>query len=162
MSLIRRVPRITALMAAASVAAALGLGADARVQIAVRTRLVGGEAFSHLTTFVPEEIASNFSEADLATTPLFRLLERSGIQIESASQTVTATLASPEVAEALGTAVGAPLLQIERVVRDSDGRGVEVLQALYRPDRFQLQMELDRTGSKGQRTWTPVVGGKDS
>lgn len=147
---------------AVGVAAALGLGPDDRVQIAVRTRLVDDEPFSHLTTYVPEAIARTFSEADLATTPLFRLLERSGVKIDSASQTVTATLASPEVAEALGTTVGGPLLQIERVVRDAEGRGVEVLQALYRPDRFRLQMELDRTGTKDKRTWTPVVGGKDS
>ena len=145
----------------AAVAAALGLDPSDRVQIAVRTRLVGGEPFSHLTTFVPEAIARTFSEADLATTPLFRLLERSGVKIDSASQTVSATLASPEVAEALGTPVGAALLQIERVVRDAEGRGVEVLQALYRPDRFRLNMELDRTGATGNRQWTPVVGGKD-
>ena len=144
-----------------SVAKALALGTSDRVQIAVRTRLAGGEPFSHLTTFVPETIARNFSESDLATTPLFRLLERSGIKIDSASQTVGATLASPEVAEALGTAAGAPLLQIERVVRDAAGRGVEVLLALYRPDRFRLQMELDRTGGTGNRSWTPVVGQKD-
>lgn len=147
---------------AAPVAAALGLGPEDRVQIAVRTRLVGDDPFSHLTTFVPEDIARTFSEADLATTPLFRLLERSGVKIDSASQSVSATLASPEVADALGIAVGAPLLSIERVVRDATGRGVEVLQALYRPDRFRLQMELDRTGTKDRRTWTPVVGGKDT
>lgn len=144
------------------VAEALDLRPGERVQIALRTRLIEGEPFSHLTTYVPEAIARTFSESDLATTPLFRLLERSGAKIDSASQTVSATLASPEVAEALGTAVGAPLLQIERVVRDAQGRGVEVLLALYRPDRFRLQMELDRTGAKGKRTWRPVVGGKDA
>jgi GntR family transcriptional regulator len=31
-----------------------------------------------------------------------------------------------------------------RVVYDREGRGVEHLHALYRPDRYQLEMELVR------------------
>ncbi|HBR37898.1 MAG TPA: GntR family transcriptional regulator, partial [Sulfitobacter pontiacus] len=77
-----------------SVATAMGLDAQARVQVAVRLRLVEGEPFSHLTTWVPEDIAHNYTEAELATTPLFRLLERSGVKVASAHQTVSATLAS--------------------------------------------------------------------
>lgn len=141
-----------------AVAEALGLADGAKVQIAVRVRLFGGAPFSHLTTHVPEHIARDFSEADLATTPLFRLLERSGLRIDSAHQSVSAALASPEVAEALEVSVGAPLLAIERVVRDDTGQGVEVLSALYRPDRFRLDMGLSRVGSVEDRQWAPVIG----
>ncbi len=84
------------------VAEAMKLGPDVRVQAAVRIRLMDKQPFSHLTTYVPEKIAANYTEADLATTPLFRLLERSGVQVSDAHQSVTATLASPDVAEALG------------------------------------------------------------
>ncbi|MEO0360687.1 MAG: GntR family transcriptional regulator, partial [Pseudomonadota bacterium] len=55
------------------VAAALGLGDGAEVQTAVRARLSDGRPFSHLTTHVPASIARSYSEADLATTPLFAL-----------------------------------------------------------------------------------------
>ena len=130
--------------ASKSVANALGLGQGARIQTAVRVRLSDGEPFSYLTTHVPEDIARNYDEADLATQPLFRLLERSGVQVEGADQSVTATLAGPEVAEALDVSVGSPLLWLERVVRDSNGRGVEHLSALYRPDRFRLEMSMTR------------------
>jgi len=142
----------------AAVAAALGLEAGARVQTAVRVRLIDGQPFSHLTTHVPEPIACNYSEADLAGTPLFRLLERGGVRIDNATQSVTATLATPETAEALGVPVGAALLGIERVVRDENERGVEYLSAFYRPDMFSLDMTLSRVGAKGKRQWAPVIG----
>ena len=140
-----------------AVTRAMGLAAGTRMQTAVRVRLVDGQAFSHLTTHVPEEIAANYTEADLATTPLFRLLERSGVKVEGAEQEVSAALASPEVAEALGVSVGAALLTIRRVVRDVSGRGVEHLTALYRPDRFRLDMRLSRVGQGDARHWEPVI-----
>ncbi|MFP4273998.1 MAG: GntR family transcriptional regulator [Paracoccaceae bacterium] len=139
------------------VADALGLGGADRVQRAVRVRLTEGLPFSHLTTHVPADIAQNYSEADLATTPLLQLMERGGVRVERASQQVSATLASPQVAEALNVEVGAPLLSLTRIVRDAAGRGVEHLAALYRPDRFRLEMELDRVGTADGRHWTPVV-----
>jgi GntR family transcriptional regulator len=140
------------------VAAALGLSEGQHVQTAVRVRLADATPFSHLTTHVPEEIDRNYSEADLATAPLFSLLERSGVFVHSASQSVSATLAAPDVADALGVAVGSALLSLTRVVRDDAGRGVEYLSALYRPDMFRLEMQLARVGEDGARHWEPVIG----
>lgn len=144
-----------------SIAAALALPSGGRVQTAVRVRLSDGEPFSHLTTHVPEDIARSYDETDLATQPLFRLLERSGVQVEGADQTVTASLAGPDVAEVLEIAVGSPLLSLERVVRDVTGRGVEHLSALYRPDRFRLEMSMTRIGAGDARHWEPVIGARD-
>ncbi len=147
--------------ASSAIADALGLSSGAKVQTAIRVRLSDGQAFSHLTTHVPEDIARNYDETDLATQPLFRLLERSGVKVEGAHQSVTATLATPDVAEALGVSVGSALLALRRVVRDSDGRGVEHLSALYRPDLFRLEMTLTRVGAGEARHWEPVIGARD-
>lgn len=144
--------------APSQVAQALDLTGDARVQTAVRVRLSEGEPFSHLTTHVPAAIAESYDEADLATQPLFRLLERSGVLVDSATQSVSATLATPDVAVALGVSVGAPLLSLRRVVKDTEGRGVEYLSALYRPDLFRLEMTLARIGAGDNRHWEPVIG----
>ncbi|MFC3612301.1 GntR family transcriptional regulator [Lutimaribacter marinistellae] len=142
----------------ATVAQEMGIGPNERVQIAVRVRSAEGQPFSHLTTYVPEDIASNYSEADLASVPLYQLLERSGVVVESAHQTVSATLASPEVARALEVSTGAGLLSLRRIVRDENGRAVEYLSALYRSDRFKLEMSLNRVGSDDARHWEAVVG----
>ncbi len=128
------------------------------VQIAVRVRLAEDVPFSHLTTYVPAHIARNYSENDLATTPLFKLLERGGVQINKAHQSVSAMLAAPEVAEALEVAVGSALLSLKRVVQDVDGNGVEYLSALYRPDMFRLEMPLTRVGEGSARHWEPAIG----
>ena len=138
---------------------ALDLDPGARVQTAIRVRSNDGTPFSHLTTFVPEEISQNYSEADLATTPLFELLERSGVTVASARQSVTATLAAPDVADALGVSVGSALLSLTRVVHDDAGHGIEYLSALYRPDMFRLDMSLTRVGGQDDRHWEPVIGG---
>lgn len=138
------------------VAKALGLRNGERVQRSVRVRLIDGDPFSWLTTHVPERIGHTYSEAELASMPLLGLLERSGVVAARASQTVSATLAGPEVAEALGLQTGAPLLSLTRVVLDAGGRGVEHLHALYRPDRFSFQMDLLRTGAQDNRRWSPL------
>ncbi|MBJ3762416.1 GntR family transcriptional regulator [Maribius pontilimi] len=140
------------------IAREMGIAPGARVQMAVRVRLVDGAPFSHLTTFVPEDIAANYSEADLAGTPLYQLLERSGVVVAAAHQSVSATLAGPEVADALGVATGTALMSLNRIVRDDDQRVVEYLSALYRPDRFKLEMSLSRVGKGSARHWEPVVG----
>lgn len=147
--------------APAFVANAMELEADETVQIAVRVRSAEDTPFSHLTTYVPAEIARNYSENDLATIPLFKLLERGGVQIKEAHQSVSATLAGPEVADALGIAVGSALLSLRRVVRDMDGNGVEYLSALYRPDMFRLEMPLSRVGNRSARHWEPAIGKSD-
>ncbi|MFV0492678.1 MAG: GntR family transcriptional regulator [Pseudorhodobacter sp.] len=141
------------------VAEALRLAPGQRAQRAVRVRQVADGPFSYLTTHVPEDIANTFSESDLATTPLFRLLERSGVTVGQARQSVSATLSAPDVAEALEIAVGSALILLERVVLDTDGRGIEHLSALYRPDRFRLEMMLNRVGQSSERHWEPVIAG---
>ena len=94
-------------------------------------------------------------------TAVLKLLERGGVQINDAHQSVTAALAGPDVAEALEVAVGSPLLSLRRVVRDIDGRGVEYLAALYRPDMFRLDMTLTRVGSGNSGHWEPTIGKRD-
>jgi GntR family transcriptional regulator len=141
-----------------SVRRALHLDEGAKVQTATRVRLIDARPFSHLTTYVPEDIAISYSEDDLAKTPLFQLLERSGVQIDEAQQSVSATLAAPDVAEALEISVGSALMSLRRVTRDSSGRGIEYLSALYRPDLFHLDMTLSRVGSQNNRHWEPRIG----
>lgn len=143
--------------APAQVVEAMRLPEGARAQRAVRLRAVDGLPFSHLTTWVPEQIAQGYSEADLAATPLFRLLEGRGVKVDHAQQVVSAVLATPEVAEALQTEVGAALIWLTRVVFDAAGTGIEYLSALYRPDRYRLEMTLNRVGRDDAQNWQPVA-----
>lgn len=140
-----------------AIARQLGLDPGVRTQRSVRVRYIDDVPFSHLTTHVPEPIAQAYSEADLASTPLFVLLERHGVTIDRARQAISATLATKETADALEVAVGAPLIALTRTVFDVEGAGVEHLTALYRPDRYRFEMDLHRVGEGTQRHWEPEV-----
>ncbi|MDH5353888.1 MAG: GntR family transcriptional regulator [Gammaproteobacteria bacterium] len=124
------------------------------VQKAVRVRFLEDEPFSHLTTYVPSEVGDSYSREDLAEKPLLALLERSGIKISRAEQTITATLSDAEVSPALGLELGSPTLCIYRVVYDQNNRPVEYIKALYRPDRYQYRMMLTRVGNESDRSWS--------
>ena len=141
----------------AAVATALQLGGSERTQHSLRVRYMDEAPFSFLSTYVPERIGVSYSETDLVVTPLLELLERSGVSAAKAHQTISATLASPEVADALGVEIGSPLLSLTRVVLGADGRGIEYLSALYRPDRHAFRMEMVRTGRGADRRWQPTA-----
>ncbi|WP_210317695.1 GntR family transcriptional regulator [Salinarimonas ramus] len=136
-----------------AVARQLGLAAGAPCQRAVRVRALDGRPFSHLTTYVPEEIGRTFDVDDLARTPLLILIAQAGRPIARAAQSVSATLATPEIARALDIDPGEALLAIRRVVRDVDGRAVEVMHGLYRPDTYEHEMALERTNEGGVELW---------
>jgi GntR family transcriptional regulator len=142
------------------IADVLGASSEDKLQRSVRVRLTDGMPFSYLVAHVPDRVGKTYSRRELAATPLLALLERSGVKIERASQRISAVLATPETARALKVRVGSPLIELVRVVYDSDGRGVEHLHALYRPDRYNLEMELDRSGDGSTRTWTPAIQGR--
>lgn len=134
------------------VAEVLRLAPGEMVQRAVRVRAAEGLPFSYLVTQVPAEIGKTYTEAELAAQPLLDLLIRAGQEPVSATQEVSAVLAGPEMAAALDTETGSPLIALTRVVRGPDGAGIEHLQAYYRPDRYRLYMELTR--SPERKEWT--------
>ncbi len=115
----------------------------------VRLRRLGGEPFSYLVTYIPEDVSEGYSEAELATESLIKLLEKAGHAPVEAEQTIMAEAA---VAANLGVAAGSPLLRIHRVMRDSNGRPVQDITAHYRADRFQYHMRLTR-GTARQKDW---------
>lgn len=143
--------------ASARVALALNCEPGTTVQHALRVRRLEGEPFSYLTTWVPEDIGRTYSKRDVATKPLLMLLERGGVVVSSAEQTITATAADTVAAQALGVEIGAPLLRISRVVHDQTGRPVEYIVALYRPDRYQFRMNLTRVEEEERKTWSPTT-----
>lgn len=98
-----------------------------------------------LTTWIPEDIGQAFTRADFEQTALFELLEKAGHKIVRATQFVTAALADPNTAAALGEPVGSPLLQVERINYNADGRAVEYLQLVSSPLKVRLQMSLHAT-----------------
>jgi len=117
--------------------------AQAVFQRAVRLRSMGKTPVFYITTFLPQEIAKEFTREDLNSTSIYRLLARDGIRLHSGTQVVSAQLADPVVAPVLEVELGAPLLQIRRQHFDQTGRPVEYFEMLASPSKFELHMILD-------------------
>jgi GntR family transcriptional regulator len=136
------------------VRAALNLDAGAEVQRAVRVRSIDGAPLSYTTSYVPASIGRAYGRHDLESTPLLALLERAGCLIGSADQTIGAALADTVTAPRLDVRVGSPLLSITRTVFDQNGRPVEHINILYRPDRYQYRMKLTRVQGSATKLWS--------
>jgi GntR family transcriptional regulator len=123
------------------------------VQKAVRVRSSRLGPLSYITTHVPQSIAKAFGRRELARKPILMLIEGSGVVIGRARQSISAKLADAEVARLLQVDVGSALLAVQRLVFDINGRPVQSLQGLYRPDRYQYQMQLSRVGGIDAKLW---------
>lgn len=135
------------------IAEVLRLAQGAEVQRSVRVRAFEGRPLSWLETWVPGDIGRGYSREDMGRGPLLRLLERSGVRVASARQTITAALASPMVARELRVPAGSALLDVRRTVLAEDGRPVEHISILYRPDLYQFAMTLSRVAHDGDARW---------
>lgn len=132
-----------------AISAQLDQEAGTVVQRVVRLRKLG-EPFSYIVQYMPVDIADRIPRADMDKVPTLVLLERAGAAAHEAEEWITATAADPVTAATLGMEAGAPILRIERVVRDRKGRSIQVIHGNYRPDRFKYHV---RSGNKGAAGW---------
>ena len=139
--------------ASRAVAGALQIALGEPVQKAVRIRSTREGPLSHITTWVPLSIARAFGKRELAQKPILVLLEESGVRVGRAEQTISARLADVEMARHLDVAVGSALLAVRRLIYDEDDKPVQWLHGLYRPDRYEYQMQLSRVGSIDAKVW---------
>ncbi len=138
------------------IATLLHLPSDAIVEKLIRIRQLDGQPVAHLTSYIPQDLSGRICRRRLREFPILVLLEEAGVKVAKARQTLSARLADASVAYALGVPVGAPLLAISRVAYDENGRPVQVLKGLYRPDRYDYRIELSRKQAKGQSSWQHV------
>lgn len=148
-----RVLDVEVVMASVDVANALQLKVGDLVQKAVRVRSTREGPLSHITTYVPADIARQFGRRELAKKPILVLLEESGVTVGRAHQTISARLADVQVAKHLDIAVGSALLAVRRLIYDDQDRPIQWLHGLYRPDRYEYQMQLSRVGSIDAKVW---------
>ncbi|MES3001212.1 MAG: UTRA domain-containing protein, partial [Pseudomonadota bacterium] len=148
-----KVLEVDTVSAAPAVAAALDLQPGAPVQKAVRIRSTREGPLSHITTYVPAHVARRFGRRELSRKPILLLLEEAGVKVGRAVQTISAGLADADVAGHLDLAVGSALLAVRRLIYDEQDRPVQWLQGLYRPDRYEYEMQLSRVGSIDAKVW---------
>ena len=148
-----KVLQVDTVPASSAVSKALQIQLGATVQKAVRVRSTQQGPLSHITTYVPGDIARRFGRRELAKKPILVLLEEAGVTVGRAQQTISARLADVPVAQHLDIAVGSALLAVRRLIFDNKERPIQWLHGLYRPDRYEYEMQLSRVGSIDAKVW---------
>jgi GntR family transcriptional regulator len=123
----------------------------------VRVRSDSQTPFSFTTCYVPEPEADRLTEDALGNRTVSSALETAGVVTTSAEQRLSATVAGIEVAKQLKIEVGAPLISMTRVMRNEQGRPVEVIHALYRPDKYEYRVNLSRDNAGDAPRWTVKI-----
>jgi GntR family transcriptional regulator len=132
---------------------ALALDARAMVVRIRRLRVLENQPFAVTTNWIRLEYGRRIEEADLYQLPLVQIFEQKlGVVFGDALQTIEATFATHEVAAALEVPFGAPVLYVERVMRDQAGTPVEVVTSAYRADRYRYSVTLVRS-REGEFGW---------
>jgi GntR family transcriptional regulator len=148
-----KVLSVERMLAPHDVAMSLQLQECEMVQKAQRVRYTNEGPLSHITTWVPERIAKGFGSKELAKKPILLLLEESGVRVGRAQQSISAKLTDANMAQHLDISVGSALLSVNRLIYDTEDKPIQWLHGLYRPDRYEYQMQLSRVGSIDAKVW---------
>ena len=114
-----------------------------------RLRLYDNKPFGLIINYLPEDIGSALTMAELSSGALLHTMEtKLGLNLDNAMQQIHAELADPYVAKLLDVRVGAALLSIERTVYTNENRPVEYVHTLYRSDIYGYSVKLVRESKK--------------
>jgi DNA-binding GntR family transcriptional regulator len=113
-----------------------------------RIREVDGDAFAYTVNHLPPSVGSLLTRKELQSSGLMQLLEKKGIALRSARQTIRAQVADITVSEALEVALGSPVLFVVRLILGDDGTPLEVVQSWYRGDRYEYTVTFERDGAE--------------
>jgi DNA-binding GntR family transcriptional regulator len=129
----------------------LRLGDD-KVSLVCFLRLTEGVAFSHTRVHVPPSVRVALGDVpELSTAGMVSRVTVIGLldgvlarPIRDAEQSISVAVAPPEVAAAMGTEPGTPVLRIDRTYLDTDSQPVELAVSHFHPDRYTYRVRLRR------------------
>lgn len=121
---------------------ALEIPEGTEIQRAIRVRWLDDSPVGHFTSFIPVDLGVDLTEKTVKTTPMLTLIANAGVNIGGATQTISATLADAALSAALKVEIASPLLRVSRTVLDTDGRPVQHILAHFRPDKYQIRLDL--------------------
>lgn len=148
--IINQVTGFKRLPATATVAQRLGLAEGDPVIEIRRIRLLNREPVSLELTWLPPALGEPLHKADLASRDIFLILENDlGVTLGHADISIEAMLADAGLAHALRLEEGSPVLRIERLTHDGQGRPIDFEYLHFRGDAFQYRLQIDRQKSAG-------------
>jgi GntR family transcriptional regulator len=127
------------------VASRLRLSPGSDVVRIERLRTADGTPISLETAYLPAARFPGLENVNLAGSSLYALLQIGwGVEVRSADQWLAPVPLEPEQAERLEVAVGQPAFRFHRLTYDGAGVPIEFVLSLYRGDRYEVHMHLER------------------
>lgn len=126
-----------------SIAQALNLPIGSSCSKIRRLRLADREPLILETVFVPHQVCSHLTEAEVMAQPLYDILTTQyGIILQREKQSFEPTIADDYEAQTLGIANGAPVLLLQNITYAVGDRPVLFSKAIMRGDRVRYYVEL--------------------
>ena len=123
----------------------------------LRVRSDERSPISHTTCYLPADLAALVPRGSVSSLPVSATLASAGIPLERFEERITAVLADSEMSPHLDVEIGTPLVAMTRQVRDADGRLIELLQARYRPDRYEYRVEYSIDDQNLGTHWKAMI-----
>ncbi len=136
----------------AEVAAHFGPGHE-KVTRVVRRRSAGREPYTLMNAYLSQPVATALGHQAMQSDSLPMALEQAGITLMRAEHLITAKAADDLSATQLQVPVGAPLIAMRTLFSDANDAPVALIEALFRPDRYEYRTTLLRRGSGKDRRW---------
>lgn len=120
----------------------LKLPPDESVLSLKRLMVVDGIPLGLLHSFIPAKFELGLGED--YTKSLYRILEKKGIRLKAAEQTIEVRMATHEEIPLLGLDAPRPTLVIRRLAYSVNHEAVEYVKGIYRGDRYRYNCKLTR------------------
>lgn len=143
---------VAVIVTPAEVAAHFGSGHGTVTRI-VRRRTLGRDPYTVMSAYLPQSVAARLGPDGLQSDSLPMALEQAGMTLVRAEHAITATVADDLSATQLQVPVGAPLIAMRTLFSDAKDAPVALIEALFRPDRYEYRTTLLRQGGGKERRW---------
>jgi GntR family transcriptional regulator len=124
------------------ISARLNLSPDESVFSLKRLMVVDGKPLGILHSYIPEKYKLSLGED--YTKSLYRMLEKKGIRLREAKQTIVASISTPVETRLMGLKVPFPTLVIRRLAYSVHREIVEDVKGVYHGDRYRYNCRLTR------------------
>jgi GntR family transcriptional regulator len=143
-----RVLRLERVIPPVKIACQLELAANQEAYVIERLRLADNEPMAINLSYISCDICPNLDQEDLAQGSLYDILERKfGIRLARAQQILRPASATAYESELLHLRAGYPLLLVEGVIWQENGRPIEWTRIIYRGDRYEFVLRPQRRES---------------
>jgi GntR family transcriptional regulator len=137
-------------LAEKKIAKELGIPEGSKVIYLERIRIANNEPMALEKVFLISERFPGLTDYDFETQSLYEILERDfNCYPIVAEEMIESIVLDKNDARLMNISENSPALRVSRITRDDNGNSVEVVETLYRADRYQIFLIRRRQEGKG-------------